>query len=192
MALLFHASLVLHPCGGAAAGSTTVRRSVEGSRSCGSGDGGGLRSKFVQGTAAGRRGFGDARQLCPRGGGGSRVVAWFKFGNNGMDSKGAGIYGSQGREDFDRDDVEQYFNYMGMLATEGNYDKMDVLLDQGIDAVDILLLLASSEGDRPKIQELLEAGARCDVKDVDGKTALDRAADDEIRELILSVTKASV
>jgi hypothetical protein len=108
MALLFHASLVLHPGGAAAAGSTTVRRSVEGSRSCGSGGGGGgLRSKFVQGTAAGRRGFGHAGQLCPRGGGGSRVVAWFKFGNNGMDSKGAGIYGSQGREDFDRDDVEQ-------------------------------------------------------------------------------------
>jgi hypothetical protein len=84
-----------------------VRRSVEGSRSYGSSGGGGLRSKFVQGTAAGRRGFGDARELCPRGGGGSRVVAWFKFGNNGMDSKGAGIYGSQGREDFDRDDVEQ-------------------------------------------------------------------------------------
>jgi ankyrin repeat protein len=81
---------------------------------------------------------------------------------------------------------------MGMLATEGNYDKMDALLDQGIDAVDILLLLAASEGDRPKIQELLEAGARYDVKDVDGKTALDRAADDEIRELILSGAKASV
>ncbi|CAK9263801.1 unnamed protein product [Sphagnum jensenii] len=130
-------------------------------------------------------------------GGSSRVTAWFKFGDNGMDAKGAGIYGSQGRDDFDREDVAQYFNYMGMLATEGSYDKMDALLEQGIHAVDALLLLAATEADRPKIQELLEAGARCDVKDLDGKTALDRAADDEIRELILAgavttVSSASV
>ena len=30
----------------------------------------------------------------------------------------AGVYGSQKREDFSADDVEHYFNYMGMLATE--------------------------------------------------------------------------
>ena len=30
----------------------------------------------------------------------------------------AGIYGSQSREDYSEDDVEHYFNYMGMLATE--------------------------------------------------------------------------
>jgi len=28
------------------------------------------------------------------------------------------VYGSQGRDDYTADDVEQYFNYMGMLATE--------------------------------------------------------------------------
>ena len=32
-------------------------------------------------------------------------VGFFKFGNK--DADGAGIYGSQGRDDFDRDDVEQ-------------------------------------------------------------------------------------
>lgn len=32
-------------------------------------------------------------------------TCWFKFGNK--DAEGAGIYGSQGRDDFDRDDVEQ-------------------------------------------------------------------------------------
>lgn len=37
----------------------------------------------------------------------SRINAWFKFGSNGMDSNSAGIYGSQGRDDFDEDDVEQ-------------------------------------------------------------------------------------
>ena len=38
---------------------------------------------------------------------GSRVSAWFKFGSSGADSKEAGIYGSQKRDDFDKDDVEQ-------------------------------------------------------------------------------------
>ncbi|KAI4374770.1 hypothetical protein MLD38_012723 [Melastoma candidum] len=38
---------------------------------------------------------------------GSRASCWFKFGKNGVDAEGAGIYGSQSRDDFDRDDVEQ-------------------------------------------------------------------------------------
>jgi hypothetical protein len=33
------------------------------------------------------------------------TTCWFRFGNK--DAEGAGIYGSQGRDDFDRDDVEQ-------------------------------------------------------------------------------------
>ncbi|KAJ7963855.1 protein LHCP TRANSLOCATION DEFECT-like [Quillaja saponaria] len=116
---------------------------------------------------------------------GSRAQCWFKFGKNGVDAEGAGIYGSQARDDFDRDDVEQYFNYMGMLAVEGTYDKMEALLSLNIHPVDILLMLASSEGDKPKIEELLRAGASYDVKDVDGRTALDRA-NDEIKNFILS------
>ncbi|KAK8579130.1 hypothetical protein V6N13_142352 [Hibiscus sabdariffa] len=87
---------------------------------------------------------------------------------------GAGIYGSKKRDDFDKDDVEQYFNYMGMLAVEGTYDKMEALLNQNIHPVDILLMLATSEGDKPKIEELLRAGATYDVKDADGRTAIDR------------------
>ncbi|CAN0899956.1 Protein LHCP TRANSLOCATION DEFECT [Linum grandiflorum] len=115
----------------------------------------------------------------------SRVNAWFKFGKNGVDAEGAGIYGSQSRDDFDRDDVEQYFNYMGMLAVEGTYDKMEALLTQNIHPVDILLMLAASEGDKPKLEELLRAGANYDVKDVDGRTALDRATDQEVKDFIL-------
>ncbi|PWA66173.1 protein LHCP TRANSLOCATION DEFECT [Artemisia annua] len=38
---------------------------------------------------------------------GSRSVCWFKFGKNGVDAEGAGIYGSQSLNDFDHDDVEQ-------------------------------------------------------------------------------------
>ncbi|KAI3717890.1 hypothetical protein L1987_69798 [Smallanthus sonchifolius] len=117
---------------------------------------------------------------------GSRTTCWFKFGKNGVDAEGAGIYGSQSRDDFDRDDVEQYFNYMGMLAVEGTYDKMEALLSQNIHPVDILLMMASSEGDKPKLEELLRAGAKYDVKDADGKTALDKASNDEIKKFILS------
>ncbi|XP_020685863.1 protein LHCP TRANSLOCATION DEFECT-like [Dendrobium catenatum] len=44
------------------------------------------------------------------GGGGARGArCWFKFGNRGVDAEGAGIYGSQYQDDFDRDDVEQVF-----------------------------------------------------------------------------------
>lgn len=71
-----------------------------------------------------------------------------------------------------------------MLAVEGTYDKMEALLRQNIHPVDILLLLAASEGDKPKIEELLRAGAKYDVKDADGRTALDRATD-EIKDFIL-------
>ncbi|KAJ6950439.1 protein LHCP TRANSLOCATION DEFECT [Populus alba x Populus x berolinensis] len=122
---------------------------------------------------------------------GSRAKCWFKFGKNGVDAEGAGIYGSQSRDDFDRDDVEQYFNYMGMLAVEGTYDKMEALLSQNIHPVDILLMLAASEGDKPKIEELLRAGAAYDIKDADGRTALDRA-NEETKDFILglSVRKA--
>lgn len=77
---------------------------------------------------------------------------------------------------------------MGMLAVEGSYDKMEALLNQNIHPVDILLLMAASEGDKPKIEELLRAGANCTVKDADGRTALERAANDEIRDFILSLS----
>ncbi|CAN6175604.1 unnamed protein product [Urochloa humidicola] len=70
----------------------------------------GLRTPLL-GSGAGRRGLGWLRPS-----GLSRVVpasesgrvgptCWFKFGNK--DAEGAGIYGSQARDDFDRDDVEQ-------------------------------------------------------------------------------------
>ncbi|XP_022932181.1 protein LHCP TRANSLOCATION DEFECT [Cucurbita moschata] len=114
---------------------------------------------------------------------GSRATCWFNLRQN---AEGAGIYGSQSRDDFIRDDVEQYFNYMGMLAVEGTYDKMEALLSQDIHPVDILLMLAASEGDKPKLEELLRAGAKYDVKDVDGRTAIDRAPNQEIKDFILN------
>lgn len=74
---------------------------------------------------------------------------------------------------------------MGMLAVEGTYDKMEALLSQNIHPVDILLILAATEGDKPKIEELLRAGADYTVKDADGQTTLDRAVNDEIKDFIL-------
>ncbi|CAK9138062.1 unnamed protein product [Ilex paraguariensis] len=90
------------------------------------------------------------------------------------------------------DPKQSYFNYMGMLAVEGSYDKMEALLSLNIHPVDILLMMAASEGDKPKLEELLRAGADYSVKDADGRTALDRAASDEIKDFILgfSVQKA--
>lgn len=78
---------------------------------------------------------------------------------------------------------------MGMLATEGTYDKMYALLDQGIAAVDILLLMAAAEGDQPKVEELIMAGADGTVRNADGKTAVDLAANDVIEELIVKSLK---
>jgi hypothetical protein len=55
-------------------------------------------------------------------------VNFFKFR---QDSTDAGVYGSQGRDDYSVDDVEHYFNYMGMLAVEGTYDRMELMLSSG-------------------------------------------------------------
>ena len=74
-----------------------------------------------------------------------------------------GIYGSQTRDDYSVDDVEHYFNYMGMLAMEGTYDRLKKLQDVG-HPVDVLLLMAASENDTPKVAELLRAGADVNVK----------------------------
>jgi hypothetical protein len=55
----------------------------------------------------------------------SVAVGFFRFGKNGFGAEDAGIVGSQGRDDYEYDDVEQYFNYMGFLATEGTYDRWE-------------------------------------------------------------------
>ncbi|KAL2634003.1 hypothetical protein R1flu_005482 [Riccia fluitans] len=182
MAISIAASVCTVAAGVGAAGTTAEVSSRVGVNRCGC-----SRSSFVA-PKVGLKSSSSRRSLGPQNG--SRVNAWFKFGQNGLDSEGAGIYGSQGRDDFDRDDVEQYFNYMGMLAAEGTYDKMEALLSTGTHPVDILLLLAASEGDVPKIEELLRAGADPRVTDDQGRTALDRAPDEDIKNLIL--TKSTV
>ncbi|PNH06239.1 Protein LHCP TRANSLOCATION DEFECT [Tetrabaena socialis] len=110
--------------------------------------------------------------------------AWFKFGKNGQNAEDAGIVGSQGRDEYNYDDVEAYFNYMGFLATEGTYDRMEAMLATKMHHIDIILLLACSENDTPKVQEILKAGADPTVRGLDGKTPLELAAKPELRAML--------
>ena len=112
----------------------------------------------------------------------SNVTArFFKFGKNGMGSEAAGIYGAQGRDDYSEDDVEHYFNYMGMLAVEGTYDRMYAMQASGLAPVDVLLIMAAQENDLPKVEELLAAGADARVQDDKGKTPAQLATKAEVQ-----------
>ena len=70
-------------------------------------------------------------------------ASWNPFAQN---SDKAGIVGSQGRDDYEAEDVEYYFNYMGILADEGSNDRMDALVEAGKHPIDIILLFAAAEG----------------------------------------------
>lgn len=94
------------------------------------------------------------------------------------------------REEYTTLDVEDYFNYMGMLAAEGNYDRMNEMLETGTDPVDLLLLMAASENDAPKVAELLRAGAKLEVQDYQGKLARDLTESPEVIELLEDREKA--
>lgn len=117
---------------------------------------------------------------------GAKVYAWFKFGKNGADSREAGIYGNLSRDDFDRTEMENYFNYTGRLAVEQTYDTFEKYLDNGMHPVDVLLLWASEEGDVPKVEEVLAAGADVTVRDLEGRTPLDLASSDDVKALLES------
>lgn len=109
------------------------------------------------------------------------VQAFFNFNNNNGNSNETG----PSRSDFDFQEVEDYFNYMGMLAAEGNYDRLDQLCDSGLEPVDLLLLMACSENDTPKVEELLGAGANVQVKSPeDGKTPMELCTKEEIKAML--------
>ncbi|KAK8968098.1 Protein LHCP TRANSLOCATION DEFECT [Platanthera guangdongensis] len=77
-----------------------------------------LRSPFLAFTRS--VGWRRSSQLMKRAnlaGGGGGALCWFKFGNRGIDAEGAGIYGSQSRDDFDRDDVEQVISNIAFILT---------------------------------------------------------------------------
>ncbi len=54
----------------------------------------------------------------------------------------------------------------------------------GLDPVDVLLLMAASENDSPKVEELLAAGANINIADNNGKSPLDLATKPEVREML--------
>lgn len=58
------------------------------------------------------------------------------------------------------------------------------IIAAGVDACDLLLLMSCKEGDTPKVEELLEAGANPTIKDKDGKTPLDLATKEEVIEML--------
>ena len=102
-----------------------------------------------------------------------------------------GIYGSSSsRDDFCDDDVNFYFEYMGMLAVDGTYARLDRMKSAGLAAVDLLLLMAAGEDDAPKVAEMLRAGADTNVKDIDGKTAAELAKNEQVLELLRDPSKA--
>mmetsp|Transcript_28722 Transcript_28722/g.80865 ORF Transcript_28722/g.80865 Transcript_28722/m.80865 type:complete len:168 (+) Transcript_28722:111-614(+) len=108
-----------------------------------------------------------------------KVAAFFNFG------KDKNIYNAGGseRSEYEDEDVEFYFNYMGMLATEGTYDRMYELMKDR-EPVDVILLMAATEGDIPKLNELIASGADPTITDPDGKTPLDLATKPEARAIL--------
>lgn len=100
------------------------------------------------------------------------------------------MYGAQKRADYTSDDVEQYFNYMGMLAEQGSYDALEKVLASDIHPADLLLQWAAAEGDTPKAAELLRAGADPNAKNMDGKTPAELTSSDEIKEMLSDPKKA--
>ena len=55
---------------------------------------------------------------------GSKAKCWYKFGKNGVNAEGTAIYGSQSRDDFDRDDVEQVL----LLTLNFNFVYVNVVM----------------------------------------------------------------
>ena len=148
-----------------------------------------LKSSFV-GVASKRR---DVARIRGARTNGARANAFFKNPLR-QDSSSAGIVGSQGRDDYDRDDVEYYFNYMGILAEEGSNDRMDKLIEAGKHPIDIILLFAAAEGDVPKIEEILEAGANPKITDLDGKTPIELAGinNEAKKDIVVKMLEAAM
>lgn len=62
----------------------------------------------------------------------------------GTNAQEGGIYGSQGRDDYEDIDLEHYFNYIGALAEDGTYDRLYALSDSGLEPIDAILVCAAS------------------------------------------------
>lgn len=92
---------------------------------------------------------------------GARCRAFFNFGNK---NNQAAAEPNKTLADFTAEDVEHYFNYTGMLATEGTYDRLEQMLNSGNHPADLLLLMACGEDDYELVEELIGAGANPNTK----------------------------
>lgn len=102
-------------------------------------------------------------------------AAFFNFNKLRTDSSDAGIYGSQGRDDYSVDDVEHYFNYMGMLAVEGTYDRMEAMLASGAQIIESTCTLHRVDAHVPAhtARALLRCTRRPDRPGTSGRPAAD-------------------
>lgn len=110
-------------------------------------------------------------------------AAFFNFGKSRTGADEAYPTNSS-RSDYNADDVEHYFNYMGCLAVEGTYDRFEAMVKSGIEPVDIILLLAAAENDSDKIEELLAAGADPSTRDNLGRTPRELASKDVVVKML--------
>lgn len=62
---------------------------------------------------------------------GTRCRAFFNFGNKGNNAQTP----VKTRGDFTEVEVSDYFEYTGMLAEEGNYDRMDAMLASKLSSI---------------------------------------------------------
>lgn len=118
----------------------------------------------------------------------NHVCRMFKFGKNGADASEAMT--TMTKEDFDEIEMEQYFNYTGRLAVEQNYDSYNRYLKEGTHPVDVILLWAAEDGDMTRVEECLGAGANINVKNFDGKTPLELADKEEVKEMLQKAAAA--
>ncbi|PSC73948.1 LHCP TRANSLOCATION DEFECT-like [Micractinium conductrix] len=146
-------------------------------------------------VAAGARRARGGQQLRRAAANGARCRAFFKFGGGkeqakNKDGRDLGVsvdqqyWQGEKRDDYQPSDVQDYFMYMGMLASEGTYDRCEAMLASGTAPVDLLLLMACQENDDGKVEELLESGANPSTKDLDGRPAVDITTKPEIKEML--------
>lgn len=90
----------------------------------------------------------------------------------------------ESRECYTVEEAKEYYTITGIYAVEGSYDLFDKMIASGADPVDLVLLMACSEGDDGKVEECLKSGAHPDAKDHEGRSALEIATKDEIKEML--------
>lgn len=61
----------------------------------------------------------------------------------------------------------------------------------GLEPVDVLLLMASSENDAPKVEELLGAGANVNIADSNGKSPVELATKPEVVSMLQAALQKS-